>query len=279
MASRAGSRRRLAYGHANRSARRQDRRPRPTACAGRLQVFGSRHRQGRRPSEILVIADVRTRRLLRGTCSRRPSTTSRPCSSAFPAILLLDQVRAFRWKDFFLRCEAEIIASSLSGAADSLIETQTSRRRAALADRIAPEHLDCPVEGQQACLPNLKRGRHFLGRWRSSDLATIARGRNHVSATAARALLLAARRLRFARSVSSSSRFRRPRRPGSESSPRSSPKAYGLTAQPLAQMRFNDPDSLVLPESLALTASGCRRAAHCSSMHGKPHRCPPALRA
>jgi histidinol dehydrogenase len=78
----------------------------------------------------------------------------------------------------------EIIASSLA-ARGALIETRDLAEACALADRIAPEHLELAVREPQQWLPRLHNaGAIFLGRWSSEAIGDYCAGPNHVLPTA-----------------------------------------------------------------------------------------------
>src|SRR5438093_11467194 len=78
----------------------------------------------------------------------------------------------------------KIIAASLQ-ARGALIETRDLEEACALANRIAPEHLELSVEDPQAWLPKLKHaGAIFLGRWSSEAIGDYCAGPNHVLPTA-----------------------------------------------------------------------------------------------
>jgi histidinol dehydrogenase len=77
----------------------------------------------------------------------------------------------------------ETIAASLA-ARGALIETRTLDEACALANRIAPEHLELSVEAADAWLPLLTRaGAVFLGRWSSEAIGDYCAGPNHVLPT------------------------------------------------------------------------------------------------
>ena len=78
----------------------------------------------------------------------------------------------------------EVIAAALE-ARGGLIETRDLEEACALANRIAPEHLELSVEDPQAWLPKLKHaGAIFLGRWSSEAIGDYCAGPNHVLPTA-----------------------------------------------------------------------------------------------
>jgi histidinol dehydrogenase len=78
----------------------------------------------------------------------------------------------------------EIIRQSLQ-ARGALIETRDLAEACALADRIAPEHLELAVREPHAWLPQLHNaGAIFLGRWSSEAIGDYCAGPNHVLPTA-----------------------------------------------------------------------------------------------
>jgi histidinol dehydrogenase len=78
----------------------------------------------------------------------------------------------------------KVITASLQ-ARGALIETRDLEEACALANRIAPEHLELSVEDPQAWLPRLKNaGAIFLGRWSSEAIGDYCAGPNHVLPTA-----------------------------------------------------------------------------------------------
>jgi histidinol dehydrogenase len=78
----------------------------------------------------------------------------------------------------------ETITASLLGRG-ALIETRDLDEACALANRIAPEHLELSVESPEAWLPKLiNAGAVFLGRWSSQAIGDYCAGPNHVLPTA-----------------------------------------------------------------------------------------------
>ena len=78
----------------------------------------------------------------------------------------------------------EIITASLE-ARGALIETRDLEEACALANRIAPEHLELSVEDPLAWLPKLNHaGAIFLGRWSCEAIGDYCAGPNHVLPTA-----------------------------------------------------------------------------------------------
>jgi histidinol dehydrogenase len=78
----------------------------------------------------------------------------------------------------------KVIAASLK-ARGALILTRDLEDACAVANRIAPEHLELVVEDPEAWLPRLTRaGAVFLGRWSSEAIGDYCAGPNHVLPTA-----------------------------------------------------------------------------------------------
>ncbi len=78
----------------------------------------------------------------------------------------------------------EIIQASLQGRG-ALILTRDLDEACAIADRIAPEHLELSVADPDALLPKLRNaGAIFLGRWSSEAIGDYCAGPNHVLPTA-----------------------------------------------------------------------------------------------
>jgi histidinol dehydrogenase len=76
-----------------------------------------------------------------------------------------------------------IIEASLAGRG-ALIETRGPNEACAIANRIAPEHLELSVARPQALLPKLRHaGAIFLGRWSSEAVGDYCAGPNHVLPT------------------------------------------------------------------------------------------------
>jgi histidinol dehydrogenase len=79
---------------------------------------------------------------------------------------------------------SKVIAASLK-ARGALILTRDLEEACALANRIAPEHLELVVENPDAWLPKLTRaGAVFLGQWSSEAIGDYCAGPNHVLPTA-----------------------------------------------------------------------------------------------
>jgi histidinol dehydrogenase len=77
----------------------------------------------------------------------------------------------------------EIIAASL-GARGALVQTRSLAEACAIANRIAPEHLELSVARPGALLPKLRHaGAIFLGRWSSEAIGDYCAGPNHILPT------------------------------------------------------------------------------------------------
>src|SRR5437867_165828 len=119
------------------------------------------------PSEILVIADGRTPAdwLAMDLFSQAEHDEAAQALLLSPQASYLDQVELSMKKLLPAMPRREIIAASLQ-ARGALIETRDLEEACALANRVAPEHLELSVEDPQAWLPKLKHaGAIFLGRW------------------------------------------------------------------------------------------------------------------
>jgi histidinol dehydrogenase len=138
------------------------------------------------PSEILVISD--------GTAS--PEWIAMDLFSqaehdeAAQALLLspsrphLDAVQAAIERLVVEMPRQAVIRASLA-ARGALIETRDLDEACALANRIAPEHLELCVEQPQAVLPKLRNaGAIFLGRFSCEAIGDYCAGPNHVLPTA-----------------------------------------------------------------------------------------------
>jgi histidinol dehydrogenase len=78
---------------------------------------------------------------------------------------------------------SKTIAASLAGRG-ALIETRSLAEACAIANRIAPEHLELSVAKPGALLPKLRHaGAIFLGRWSSEAIGDYCAGPNHILPT------------------------------------------------------------------------------------------------
>ena len=138
------------------------------------------------PSEILVISDGATP----ADWVAMDLFSQAEHDEAAQAILLspdrahLDAVEAAIVRLLAEMPRREIIAAALQ-ARGALIETRDLAEACAIADRIAPEHLELSVRDPQDWLPRLHHaGAIFLGRWSSESIGDYCAGPNHVLPTA-----------------------------------------------------------------------------------------------
>jgi histidinol dehydrogenase len=138
------------------------------------------------PSEILVICDGATpaQWIALDLFSQAEHDESAQALLLSPQGDYLDEVeRAIRrlLPDMPRRA---VIEASL-GARGALIQTRDLDEACALANRIAPEHLELSVHDPDAWLPKLTNaGAVFLGRWSSEAIGDYCAGPNHVLPTA-----------------------------------------------------------------------------------------------
>jgi histidinol dehydrogenase len=138
------------------------------------------------PSEILVICDGRTPAdwVAMDLFSQAEHDESAQAILLSPDRRHLDAVQASIEKLIKEMPRHETIRASLEGRG-ALIETRDLEEACALANRIAPEHLELSVEDPEAWLPLLANaGAIFLGRWSSEAIGDYCAGPNHVLPTA-----------------------------------------------------------------------------------------------
>jgi len=138
------------------------------------------------PSEILVISDGRTPAdwVAMDLFSQAEHDEAAQALLLSPQSSHLDQVELSMERLLPAMLRREIITASLE-ARGGLIETRDLEEACALANRIAPEHLELSVGDPQAWLPKLKNaGAIFLGRWSSEAIGDYCAGPNHVLPTA-----------------------------------------------------------------------------------------------
>jgi histidinol dehydrogenase len=138
------------------------------------------------PSEILVISDGGTPAewVAMDLFSQAEHDESAQAILLSPDRGHLDAVEAAIGKLLPGMDRKAVIAASLE-ARGALIETRDLDEACALADRIAPEHLELSVEDAAAWLPKLANaGAVFLGRWSSEAIGDYCAGPNHVLPTA-----------------------------------------------------------------------------------------------
>ena len=137
------------------------------------------------PSEILVIADGRTPAdwVAMDLFSQAEHDESAQAILLSPDKRFLGEVEAAIRRLLPEMPRKETIKASLEGRG-ALIETRDLEEACALANRIAPEHLELSVEDAGAWLPLLTNaGAIFLGRWSSEAIGDYCAGPNHVLPT------------------------------------------------------------------------------------------------
>ena len=138
------------------------------------------------PSEILVIADgsANPEWMAMDLFSQAEHDESAQAILLSPSTSYLDQVEMAIRKLLPQMPRSKVIAASLKKRG-ALILTRDLEEACALANRIAPEHLELVVENPEAWLPKLTRaGAVFLGRWSSEAIGDYCAGPNHVLPTA-----------------------------------------------------------------------------------------------
>jgi histidinol dehydrogenase len=137
------------------------------------------------PSEILVICDGRTPAdwVAMDLFSQAEHDESAQAILLSPDKRYLGAVEASMRKLVAEMPRRQTIEASLEGRG-ALIETRDLEEACALANRIAPEHLELSVEDPEAWLPLLANaGAIFLGRWSSEAIGDYCAGPNHVLPT------------------------------------------------------------------------------------------------
>ena len=138
------------------------------------------------PSEILVIGDGTTPPdwVAMDLFSQAEHDERAQSILLSPSRAYLDAVEAAIVKLLPTLARREVAEASLA-ARGALIQTRSLKEACALADRIAPEHLELSVEEPEALLPLLRNaGAIFLGRWSSEAIGDYCAGPNHVLPTA-----------------------------------------------------------------------------------------------
>jgi histidinol dehydrogenase len=138
------------------------------------------------PSEILVVSDGHTPPdwLAMDLFSQAEHDESAQAILLSPDVRHLNAVQSAIERLLPEMPRKDTIAASLL-ARGALIETRDLDEACALANRIAPEHLELSVENPQAWLPKLTNaGAVFLGRWSSEAIGDYCAGPNHVLPTA-----------------------------------------------------------------------------------------------
>ncbi|HET7197256.1 MAG TPA: histidinol dehydrogenase [Burkholderiales bacterium] len=138
------------------------------------------------PSEILVICDSGTPAewVAMDLFSQAEHDEAAQAIVLSPEAAHLDAITAAIERLLGAMPRRDIIAASLQGRG-ALIETRDLAEACALADRIAPEHLELAVREPREWLPRLHNaGAIFLGRWSSEAIGDYCAGPNHVLPTA-----------------------------------------------------------------------------------------------
>jgi histidinol dehydrogenase len=137
------------------------------------------------PSEILVIGDGSTPAdwVAMDLFSQAEHDELAQAILLSPRRAYLDEVEAAIRRLIREMPRRKVIAASLAGRG-ALIETRSLLEACAIANRIAPEHLELSVAKPQALLPELRHaGAIFLGRWSSEAIGDYCAGPNHVLPT------------------------------------------------------------------------------------------------
>ena len=138
------------------------------------------------PSEILVIADGAAPAdwVAMDLFSQAEHDESAQAILLSPHPEYLDAVAASIGRLIREMPRRKVIEASLKRRG-ALILTRDLEEACAVANRIAPEHLELVVEDPEAWLPRLTRaGAVFLGRWSSEAIGDYCAGPNHVLPTA-----------------------------------------------------------------------------------------------
>jgi histidinol dehydrogenase len=138
------------------------------------------------PSEILVIADGSANAdwVAMDLFSQAEHDESAQAILLSPDEELLDAVAASIQKLIVEMPRRAVIAASLK-ARGALIRTRDLEEACAVANRIAPEHLELAVSAPERYVSKLTRaGAIFLGHWSSEAIGDYCAGPNHVLPTA-----------------------------------------------------------------------------------------------
>lgn len=137
------------------------------------------------PSEILVIADGTTdpRWVAMDLFSQAEHDEMAQAILLCPSSTYLDQVEQALDNLLPTLPRQQIVRQSL-GDRGALIEVRDLAEACALANRIAPEHLELSVADPDACLPLIRHaGAIFMGAYSSESLGDYCAGPNHVLPT------------------------------------------------------------------------------------------------
>jgi histidinol dehydrogenase len=137
------------------------------------------------PSEILVICDGSTDAdwIAMDLFSQAEHDELAQALLLSPDAAYLDAVEASIARQLPQMPRRAVIEASLSGRG-ALIQTRDLAEACALADRVAPEHLELSVQDPERWLPELRHaGAVFMGRYSSEALGDYCAGPNHVLPT------------------------------------------------------------------------------------------------
>jgi histidinol dehydrogenase len=137
------------------------------------------------PSEILVLGDGSTPAdwIAMDLFSQAEHDELAQAILVSPDAAWLDAVEAAIARLLPEMPRRQVIEASLA-ARGALIHTRDLEEACAVANRVAPEHLELSVENPDAWLPKLRHaGAIFLGRWSSEALGDYCAGPNHVLPT------------------------------------------------------------------------------------------------
>lgn len=138
------------------------------------------------PSEILVIADGSANPdwVAMDLFSQAEHDESAQAILLSPDAAYLDAVAASIGKLIGGMPRRKVIEASLK-ARGALILTRSLEEACAVANRIAPEHLELAVQDPEKILPKVRTaGAIFLGQWSSEAIGDYCAGPNHVLPTA-----------------------------------------------------------------------------------------------
>jgi histidinol dehydrogenase len=138
------------------------------------------------PSEILVIADGAARAdwVAMDLFSQAEHDETAQAILLSPDNGFLDQVAVSMGKLIRDMPRKKVIAASLKSRG-ALILTRDLEESCAVANRIAPEHMELCVEEPDQLIPMIRNaGAIFLGRWSSEAIGDYCAGPNHVLPTA-----------------------------------------------------------------------------------------------
>ena len=138
------------------------------------------------PSEILVIGDGSTPAdwVALDLFSQAEHDEVAQAILVSPSAEYLDAVEASLAKLLPTLARRAVAEASL-GARGALIRTRSLEEACAVADRVAPEHLELSVADPESLLTRLRHaGAIFLGRWSSEAIGDYCAGPNHVLPTA-----------------------------------------------------------------------------------------------